>query len=62
MNNLGCCAITNKAKQLMKLYERGNERLEKEMSIEKIVKNLRDIRIYIKENLISDNQLVKFEI
>ena len=56
------CALTTRMKQLRKLKSRGEERLEKEMSLERIIKYLRDIRIYVKEKILANDDLLQFEI
>ena len=36
--------------KLFNLFEEGTKKLEKEMSIENILKDLRDVKIYLKRN------------
>jgi hypothetical protein len=40
--------------KLIKLYETGMERLEKEMSIEKVIKSLRDLKTLMKTKIIDE--------
>jgi hypothetical protein len=48
---LGCCL---RNKKLQKLLEKGVKRIEKEVNIEKIVKSLRDIKIFVKNNFLDE--------
>jgi hypothetical protein len=44
----------------MKLYKEGNERMTQEISIERIIKHLRDIRIFLNQSVLDEAK--KFEI
>jgi hypothetical protein len=44
-----CCGLPeNKAKKYMRLYERGEERVENDLDIVYIIKTLRNLNIYMK--------------
>jgi hypothetical protein len=56
MNNLkwlGCILPINleesNSQKLLKLYDQGSRRVEKDISLERIVKNLRNMKIYMKD-------------
>ena len=40
--------------RLLKLYQEGTERFDAELGIEKLLKQLRDLRIYAKQNVLTD--------
>ena len=42
-------------KRLYKLYEEGSERLETDLSLEKLIKHLRDIKVLVKNQLMDDD-------
>ena len=42
---------------MKRLYERGEENLEKEMDIVKIVRNLRNLKIFIKKYIVDEETL-----
>lgn len=44
----------------MKLFENGSKRLEKDMSLEQIIRYLRDTRVYMKSKIL--NRRLKFDI
>ena len=37
------------SQKLLKLYDQGSRRVEKDISLERIVKNLRNMKIYMKD-------------
>jgi hypothetical protein len=45
---------------LLKLFKNGSKRFEKDMSVEQIVRYLRDVRVYMKSRVL--NNRMKFEI
>ena len=46
--------------RLMKLYDDGTDRLDTELGVERILKHLRDLRIYVNHNLLDEQ--AKFNI
>ena len=52
------CCFTSK--KLIKVYKEGQNRLEKEFDISKIIINLRNVSLYLKERVLDDP--TKFEI
>ena len=59
----GRCLSANRLttnERLMKLYEQGTERFETELGVERILKHLRDLRIYVNQNLLDEK--AKFDI
>jgi hypothetical protein len=54
---LGCCLHD---KKLQKLLEKGKERIQKDLNIEQIVKSLRDIKIFVRNNCMDEKH--KFQI
>lgn len=57
-SNLFVCS--KQSKKLKKLYDLGSKRLEKDMSFERIIKHLRDMRVYMKHSVLNDE--LKFQI
>ena len=56
-----CCMLPkNKANKYMRLYERGEERIENELDICYIIRTLRNLNIYMKNTSLTKQ--VKFEI
>lgn len=56
MNNLKCFRYIlpfnleeSDSQKLLKLYDQGSRRVEKDISLERIVKNLRNMKIYMKD-------------
>ena len=45
--------------RLNKLYEDGVKLFEKELGVEKIIKNLRDVRIYVNQELLDEKKKFK---
>ena len=64
MYTFGClfckCTRNKTDNQLLKLIEIGKERLENDLSIEKIIKRVRDMKILLKEKFLDEQ--TKFEI
>ena len=58
MSTLGClfckCAKNKKDTQLLKLYEAGQERLANDLSVEKMIKSLRDMKILLKSKFLDE--------
>jgi hypothetical protein len=46
---------------LNKLFKLGEERLQKDMSVERLIKHLRDLRILVKEEMMNDEKKFKIE-
>ena len=44
----------------MKLYEIGSKRIDSDLSIERIIKNIRDMKVLVKNKLMDEK--LKFEI
>ena len=65
MNFLGClfckCARKTKDNQLLKLYENGSKRLKNDLSVERIIKNLRDMRILLKSKFLDHDTLFEIQ-
>ena len=67
-NSLLCCKKTKKKAKdlttrdrLLKLYQKGRERYEKDLSIDRIIRNLRAIRILFlnqSQNMLKSNEVV----
>ena len=47
--------MSRKSKQLHKLYHEGEERLERDLSVEKIIKDLRMIKAIVKQKFQNEN-------
>ena len=52
--------MLSKREKLLRLYEQSNEKLEKELDVDKLLKQLRDLRIYAKSQVLSSRE--KFQI
>ena len=48
------------SERLMKLYDEGTDRFETELRVERILKHLRDLRIYMNEEVLDEK--AKFNI
>ena len=59
-----CTCLTPKrlttSERLMKLYDEGTDRFETELGVERILKHLRDLRIYMNEEVLDEK--AKFNI
>lgn len=49
------CCFWSKYKKMNMFYKLGKERVEKELNISKLVKNLRNLKILIKNSFLNDN-------
>ena len=54
MKSFSCCQKSQKSKHLVKLFEKGDKIIQKEFCIEKLIKDLRDVKIYLKSNILTD--------
>ena len=52
MNNVFCCCVRRNHNQLTKLYDKGSEKLEKSLDIVHIIKNLRKLKILVKNKFL----------
>ena len=62
-NQLGClfpCICWSKREKLQRLYEKSNERIDKELDLIKVVKNMKSFRVFLKNFLMTDK--IKFEL
>ena len=55
LNSLSCCC-SFKDNKLFKLYTKGKSKIDKEMDLVKILRNIRSMRIYSKMNIESNNK------
>jgi hypothetical protein len=46
-------------KHLQTLFQKGEQQIEKDFSIEKIIKNLRDLKIAVKSEMLTDELKLK---
>ena len=46
-------------KHLHTLFQKGEQQIEKDFSIEKIIKNLRDLKIVVKSEMLTDELKLK---
>lgn len=62
-NQLGClfpCICWSKREKLNRLYEKSNDRIDKELDLVKVVKNMKSFRVFLKNFLMTEK--IKFEI
>ena len=61
-NNLPCLYRKDEEgtlKHLQTLFQKGEQQIEKDFSIEKIIKNLRDLKIAVKSEMLTDELKLK---
>jgi hypothetical protein len=58
-----CLSFSSKSKmgKILYLYKEGSERIENDLSIERIIKNLRDIKIVIKNTLMTEKERFRIQ-
>lgn len=60
MSLLGCCFCGRKKNRLWRLYTEGQDRIEKEFDLVKIIKSIRNIKVIMKHKLM--NEKLKLEV
>ena len=61
---LSCYCLSSRAdafQRLKRLYDNGSDRLEKELSIERVMKNIRDMKILINSKFMTEEERFKIE-
>ena len=60
MSMLGCCCCGKKKNRLWRLYNEGQDRIEKEFDLVKIIKSIRNMKVIMKHKLM--NEKLKLEV
>ena len=55
----GWCGCTRKKSVMQKIFEIGEDRIDMELDMIKIVRNLKNLRVFLKKTVTDDTQMLK---